>query len=111
MQIGTDAGFTPMDFMPALEEGIEEQLASEQINVLIHDNIDAIRENLNDKEIDILDLRLLADSPITLREIGDKYGITRERVRQIEARLLQKIKSQMSATIQDFSEEWIEHEG
>ena len=49
-------------------------------------------------------------SSCTLREIGDKYGITRERVRQIEARLLQKIKAQMTSTIQDFSAEWIEHE-
>ena len=65
---------------------------------------------LNEKELDIFEERLLADSPVTLREIGDKYGITRERVRQIEARLLQKIKERMSTTIQDFSQEWIEHE-
>jgi len=85
-------------------------MAADEISVLIHDNIDAIRDGLNEKELDILEQRLLADSPITLREIGDKYGITRERVRQIEARLLQKIKAQMSSTIQDFSAEWIEHE-
>ncbi|NCD24533.1 MAG: sigma-70 family RNA polymerase sigma factor [Deltaproteobacteria bacterium] len=110
MQIGDDSSYTPMDFIPALEAGIEEQMASDEISTLIHDNIDAIRAGLNEKERDILEQRLLADSPITLREIGDKYGITRERVRQIEARLLQKIKHQMSTTIQDFSEEWIEHE-
>jgi RNA polymerase sigma-32 factor len=110
MKIGDDSSFTPMDFIPALEAGIEEQMAADEISVLIHDNIDAIRDGLNEKELDILEQRLLADSPITLREIGDKYGITRERVRQIEARLLQKIKAQMSSTIQDFSSEWIEHE-
>ncbi len=110
MQIGDDSSYTPMDFIPALEPGVEEQMASDEISTLIHDNIDAIRAQLNDKELDILEQRLLADSPVTLREIGDKYGITRERVRQIEARLLQKIKHQMSTTIQDFSEEWIEYE-
>jgi RNA polymerase sigma-32 factor len=110
MKIGDDSSFTPMDFIPALEAGIEEQMAADEISVLIHDNIDAIRDGLNEKELDILEQRLLADSPITLREIGDKYGITRERVRQIEARLLQKIKNQMSSTIQDFSAQWIEHE-
>jgi len=110
MQIGDDSSFTPMDFIPALEAGIEQQMATDEISTLIHENIDAIRDGLNEKERDILEQRLLADTPITLREIGDKYGITRERVRQIEARLLQKIKHQMSSTIQDFSEEWIEYE-
>jgi RNA polymerase sigma-32 factor len=110
MQIGDDSSYTPMDFIPALEAGIEAQMATSEISALIHDNIEAIRAGLNDKELDILEQRLLADSPITLREIGDKYGITRERVRQIEARLLQKIKQRMSDTIQDFSEEWIEYE-
>lgn len=109
MQVGTDSGFTPMDFIPALEAGVEAQMASDEINVLLHDNIDALRDGLNEKERDILEERLLADNPVTLREIGDKYGITRERVRQIEARLLQKIKDRMASTIQDFSQEWIEH--
>lgn len=111
MQVGSsDSGFTPMDFIPALEPGIEAQMASDEIHGLLHDNIAAIRDELNEKELDILEERLLADSPVTLREIGDKYGITRERVRQIEARMLQKIKERMSTTIQDFSQEWIEHE-
>ena len=43
-----------------------------------------------------------------LREIGERYGITRERVRQIEARLLLKIKKQLSDNIDDFSQDWIE---
>ncbi|NLY40272.1 MAG: RNA polymerase factor sigma-32 [Desulfovibrionales bacterium] len=110
MQMGEDASYTPMDFIPALEAGIEERMATEQMSALLHDNIDVLRARLNEKELDILELRLLADTPITLREIGDKYGITRERVRQIEARLLEKIKDQMSSSIQDFSQEWIEYE-
>ncbi|GAB1410894.1 RNA polymerase factor sigma-32 [Desulfovibrionales bacterium] len=110
MQMGEDSSYTPMDFIPALGAGIEERMATEQMSTLLHDNIDALRARLNEKELDILELRLLADTPITLREIGDKYGITRERVRQIEARLLEKIKDQMSSSIQDFSHEWIEYE-
>ena len=89
---------------------LSDLMASDEIHGLLHDNIAAIRDELNEKELDILEERLLEDSPVTLREIGDKYGITRERVRQIEARLLQKIKERMSTTIQDFSQEWIEHE-
>ena len=44
-----------------------------------------------------------------LREIGERYNVTRERVRQLEARLLQKLKTHLSTDIQDFSEDWISH--
>ena len=45
---------------------------------------------------------------MTLREIGDRFGVTRERVRQIEARLLEKLKEHLQATVKDFSPDWIE---
>ena len=45
---------------------------------------------------------------MTLREIGDMFHITRERVRQIEARLLQKVRDHLFSNIKDFSRDWIE---
>jgi RNA polymerase sigma-32 factor len=36
--------------------------------------------------------RLIAESPLTLQEIGDRFGITRERARQLEERLKKKLK-------------------
>jgi RNA polymerase sigma-32 factor len=60
-------------------------------------NIDKIRPDLNDREKYVLEHRLLTDEPMTLQEIGDQYGITREAARQMEARLIDKIKKQMAA--------------
>jgi RNA polymerase sigma-32 factor len=108
--IGEDSSATRMDLLPALEAGVEERLAQEEIQGAIQKHLKTIMPLLNDKERDILQLRLLSDSPVTLREIGEKYGITRERVRQIEARLLEKIREHLSEHIQDFSSEWITHE-
>lgn len=45
----------------------------------------------NDREREVLDRRLLADDPATLKEIGDGWGVTRERVRQIEAGVLRRL--------------------
>ncbi len=55
-------------------------------------HIEALRPSLSDKEKFLLEARLLADEPMTLQEIGDKYGTTREAVRQMESRLLEKIR-------------------
>ncbi|MFP4213366.1 MAG: RNA polymerase sigma factor RpoD/SigA [Desulfohalobiaceae bacterium] len=107
---GEDSSTTRLDLLPALEASIEDQLAQEEISEMLRENINSILPQLNEKEKDILYSRLLASSPITLREIGDKYGITRERVRQIESRLLQKIKDHLASRIKDFSSEWISHE-
>ena len=108
--VGDDSGSaTRMDFLPALGPGIEESLAGMEIAKLLQSKIRDILPSLSEKEAYILEHRLLTDDPVTLREIGERYNVTRERVRQLEARLLQKLKTHLSADIQDFSEDWISH--
>jgi RNA polymerase sigma-32 factor len=47
---------------------------------------------LNDRERRIFEARRLADEPITLEELADEFGVSRERVRQIEVRAFEKVK-------------------
>jgi len=108
ISIGEDSENTRLDFLPALGPGIEDILSQDQISGLLLENLKTIVPNLSDKEQAILNERLLSDSPVTLREIGDRFGVTRERVRQIEARLLEKLKEHLQATVKDFSPDWIE---
>ncbi len=105
-----DSNTTHLDMVPALEASIEEHLAKREISQQLKEKIKEIEPKLNDKEKDILYLRLLTSNPLTLREIGEKYGITRERVRQIENRLLQKLRDHFSSSIKDFSKDWIHEE-
>lgn len=77
------------------EEAVDEKLGMMEEVQILRERIEALRPQLNDREKVILDERLLADEPLTLQEIGEKYKITREAVRQIEQRLMEKIKSQM----------------
>lgn len=71
---------------------LDEELAlNEQIS-LLKEKIDEIRPELSERELIILDERLLADDPLTLQEIGEKHNITREAVRQMEVRVVNKIK-------------------
>jgi len=69
--------------------GLQEQLHQ------LTSKIDEIRPTLNEREQYLLDARLLSDEPLTLQEIGEKYGITREAVRQMEVRLMEKIRKTM----------------
>nr|WP_245791000.1 RNA polymerase factor sigma-32 [Desulfovibrio litoralis] len=100
-------GASRIDFLPALGPGVEDSIATHEISLIIRDKLSDILPFLSEKEVCILNERLLSDDPVTLREIGERYNITRERVRQIETRLLQKLKEFLTKDIQDFSESWI----
>jgi RNA polymerase sigma-32 factor len=101
------SGATHMDYLPALGPGIEDLLANNEIADMVQDRLQSILPSLSSKEEYILTHRLLTDDPVTLREIGEKFNITRERVRQIEARLLQKIRDHLFNNIKDFSQDWV----
>lgn len=82
-----------MDFLPAKQAPAEKKLADDEIKLLVNKKLQEFKKTLKNKELDIFENKLLSENPATLQEIGDKYGITRERIRQIEARLLRKIRS------------------
>ena len=50
---------------------------------------------LNDRERDVLAKRRLADEPVTLEELSESYGVSRERIRQIEVRAFEKLQDRM----------------
>ena len=71
---------------------LDEQLSRLEELEKLKTVIESLRPQLTEKEKIILEERVLSDEPLTLQEIGDKYKITREAVRQTEARLMNKIK-------------------
>lgn len=74
---------------------IDEALARNESLRILETKIENLRPQLSEKEIIILNERILADNPITLQDIGEKWGVTREAVRQMEARLMAKIKDEV----------------
>ncbi len=108
VQVGEDSGgASRMDFLPAPGPRPEDSLATDEIAGLVRSRLKTIMPRLNEKELYILQNRLLTDEPVTLREIGERYNVTRERVRQLEARLLEKIRQHLTLDIKDFSDAWI----
>lgn len=80
------------------DQPLDDLLAKEEQLEILKQKIEEIRPELSEREKIILDERILNDDPLTLQEIGEKYGITREAVRQMEARLMKKIKIKMGAS-------------
>ncbi|CAN5469727.1 RNA polymerase factor sigma-32 [soil metagenome] len=83
---------TLLDFEASNDIPIDEQMGNQEMLSLLHEGIQELKDSLNDREKELLEDRLLADDPLTLQEIGEKYGVTREAVRQMENRLMLKIR-------------------
>ena len=73
-------------------ESIDELLADNQVKSIFSQHLKEFEKSLQGRDLDVFRLRLTSENPLTLQEIGDKYGVTRERARQIEARIVKKLK-------------------
>jgi RNA polymerase sigma-32 factor len=83
-----------VDMMPSAVEGPEALMADGELQALLKEKLADFRKTLSgkDKELAIFDERLVADEPLTLQELGDRFGISRERVRQLEQRLTGRLR-------------------
>jgi RNA polymerase sigma-32 factor len=91
-------------FLPSPEIDVDEQISSKERRELLKQELDEYRSTLSQKHRDIFDNRILAEDPLTLQELGDKYNISRERIRQIQDKILKKAKEWLMAKIPDFEE-------
>jgi len=102
---GDDA--TLLDFLPGPAQTAE-AVANEEYHRLVREKAADFKKTLAGKDLVIYERRLEAlmqdEDPITLQEIGDEYGITRERVRQIEARLKRRLGAYLREQIPDIKE-------
>lgn len=90
-----------LDFVASGEASAEDALEQGELKDIMLKNLDSFTGTLKDKERRVFSERLFSEVPKTLQEIADEYGITRERIRQIEERVIGKMR-------QFFSEKGIE---
>ena len=80
----------------------DERLATEELKRLFRDKLDAFGKTLEGKEKYIFEKRLTADEPMTLQAIGTHFGFSRERARQIEAALVNRMREFVRSEMPDF---------
>ena len=89
------------EFLSSDEESIESQMAKKEIESVLQENVAIFRKQLDERELEIFDNRIFTDAPLTLQDIGDKYNISRERVRQLEKNIIKKMKAFFKEEIPD----------
>lgn len=89
---GNENAIQLVQLLEAPQEAADETLAREEMIRLLKQRLPDFKKGLNEKEVQILQERLLAEDPKTLQEVADRYGLTRERARQIEAKVIEKLR-------------------
>ncbi len=92
------------DRLPTHAQATDERLAQDELRKLLKEKLDQFGATLADREKLIFDQRLVAENPLTLQEIGDKYGISRERARQIESNVTRRLKAYLEKELPDFKD-------
>jgi len=90
-----------IDFIPSSDETIEENIASGEIKSILSDKIEDFTRTLSDKERIVFEKRLFTEEPVTLNDLGKEFNVSRERIRQIETKLKNKLKAFLTKNIHD----------
>lgn len=97
--IGDEENRSPRDSLVDPGESIDDAIAQRQLQTILADHVSDFVKTLNEKERILFHERLMSDEPKTLQEVADQFGITRERARQIEAKVVEKLRKHMSVHI------------
>ncbi len=90
---------TVMDMIKSGKD-VEEIVSDKEKNEILSSKVVEFKKSLNNKELFIFNNRIMTDEPLTLQDIGTKFDISRERVRQIENKVLKKFKEQFKGQLE-----------
>ena len=97
-----DSDTERIEVLRIASESIESVVSRKEISAILNSGIAELRKDMTPRELDIFDLRIFSDEPKTLREIGDNYGISRERVRQVQKNIIKRVKASFEQRLPDF---------
>lgn len=102
--VGEDGDASLLDFLSRDAVDAEAEYGDAQVREMVAAKMHEFGRTLEDKERTIFEKRMIAEEPTTLQEIGEIYGISRERVRQIEERIKRRLREFLVREIPDISD-------
>lgn len=91
-----------IEFLNIESDSVEDEIARKEIELILQDKVTEFKKTLSKRELEIFESRIYCDNPLTLQEIGEKYNISRERVRQVEKAIVGKMQAFFRQEIPDF---------
>ncbi|MFN2377392.1 MAG: RNA polymerase factor sigma-32 [Candidatus Binatia bacterium] len=106
--LGNDGGGgTVLDLLPAPGHSAEDDVSEGEFYALMKEKIEEFGSGLKGREAEIYRERLVAEEPLTLQELGDRYGVSRERVRQMEVAVKKKLREYLVSQVRDLDEDMV----
>jgi RNA polymerase sigma-32 factor len=99
--IGDDGGHTHLDLVASGAPSQDAELSSAEERHLVTGRVAAALARLDPRERFIIEARVMSEQPLTLKELGEHFGFSRERARQLELRARDKLKAELEALAAD----------
>jgi RNA polymerase sigma-32 factor len=90
---------TRLDYLPSEDVRPDRAVAQSEFSQLLRGKLEAFARTLEGREQTIFRERWLTEDPLTLQELGDRYQVSRERARQLEKRMLDRLKKYLEAEL------------
>ncbi|MDC0721832.1 RNA polymerase factor sigma-32 [Nannocystis bainbridge] len=105
-----DDGRTRMDIIEDSSDDPEVEVESTEFKDILHAKLRRFGSTLAGRELEIFRDRIVADEPITLQELGDRWGVSRERARQLEKRMVLRLREFLQTELGDAVQIALGHE-
>jgi RNA polymerase sigma-32 factor len=92
-----DGGYSHVDFVAGFGQTQDHELSAAQEQSLVQSRVGEALARLDERERYIIEKRVMTDKPLTLKELGEHFGFSRERARQLEIRAKEKLKAELHA--------------
>jgi RNA polymerase sigma-32 factor len=90
-----------IEMLASANQGPDRAFEALEMGELVRERLQRFRETLKGKDVTIFDKRMIAEDPLTLQELGHEFGISRERVRQLEARVTLRLRDYLKSELGD----------
>jgi RNA polymerase sigma-32 factor len=98
---GEGTGLSRLDLLSSSSPGPEQATTTAELSQIVRGELTRFRTTLSGKDAVIFDKRMVAEEPLTLQELGNEFGVSRERVRQLEARITGKLREFLRESLGD----------